>query len=139
MDYYSKFFEFAKLNKTRATDVILKMKLFATHGIPVKGDEAALGREMGKQLVENNIRVSHLVHDGDGHIFKGMSEVMEEETDEPTKSLSDTIHLSRGIARAVTKATWSAHMWPGKTRAERTQVKNRFGDDLKLRLEEEHR
>ncbi|XP_019636810.1 PREDICTED: uncharacterized protein LOC109479296 [Branchiostoma belcheri] len=105
----------------------------------VIGDEAALGREMGKKLVENNIRVSHLVHDGDGHIFKGMSEVMEEETGEPTKSLSDNIHLSRSIARAVTKATWSAHMWPGKTRAERMQVKNRFGDDLKLRLEAEHR
>ncbi|CAH1242406.1 Hypp6668 [Branchiostoma lanceolatum] len=36
-DYYSKFFEFVKLNKTKSTDVITKMKkLFATHGIPEK-------------------------------------------------------------------------------------------------------
>ncbi|CAH1242430.1 Hypp6686 [Branchiostoma lanceolatum] len=48
----------------------------------VIGDEAELGRQIGKQLAKNHFRVSHLVHDGDGHIVKGLSEVMEEETDE---------------------------------------------------------
>ncbi|CAH1242477.1 Hypp6750 [Branchiostoma lanceolatum] len=105
----------------------------------VIGDEAELGRQMGKQLARNHLRVSHLVHDGYGHIVKGLSGVMEEETGEATKSLADTVHLSRRIARSVTTGKWSPQMWPGRTREEKDRVQNRFGDDLKQRLEAEHK
>ncbi|CAH1240886.1 Hypp6160 [Branchiostoma lanceolatum] len=75
-------------------------------------------------------KVSHITTDGDAHFSRGMASIMKVKAGQTTKSLSDYVHLSRGISRQVSRTARSKGMFSGRLQVNRNRVRDRYWDDL---------
>jgi len=106
----------------------------------VIGDEKEASREAAKKMLSGPrpTPIGEVTEDGDSSSSTGIKEVMMEEAGQKVTAFKDVVHLGKNVRTRVTKAPWSKDMFPGKDKAERDLVKNRFGDDLRKRLNAEH-
>jgi len=106
----------------------------------VIGDERQAAIEIAKKLMSGPSKtiVAELTEDGDSSFSSGMKEVMEEAGLNDLKVFKDIVHLSKAIRRKVSGGKWSKQMFPGKTQEERKWIRDRFGNDLAIRLNTEH-
>ena len=96
--------------------------------------EKAMGATIGRTLAISGLFVQHATTDSDGTSAKGMLEGMQEiKPDCSIQRQCDTVHLGESQFRAGLRAEFSDELFPGRTVAIRTKVKQAFMVDVKHR------
>ena len=106
------------------------------------GDEKSGGRKLAQALRDGiePIKVGMLATDADGRMAEGFSTVMKE-SGVTTEHFLDTVHLNRAITRAISNSKIKINL-ETKTKTtylQRNQAKNRLGDSMATRAEQEVR
>ncbi|CAH1233118.1 Hypp596 [Branchiostoma lanceolatum] len=104
----------------------------------VIGDEEETGEAMEREVLASRLALGGLISDGDSHTHRGVAKVMQEEAVVRTKPERCVVHVTRNVRGKVTKAKFSADMFPGKTSIARNRVKTIFANDLVQRLNAEY-
>ena len=87
--------------------------------------EYEMGKALGEQLGLQNILIRYVTTDGDGRSAKGIKDAMKAlHPMWKVQRLADPVHLGQSQFRASMKARYSDGMFPGRTKEQRTEMKN---------------
>ena len=106
------------------------------------GDEEEGGKRCAEKLMQSEepLLVNSVTTDGDGHMAKGLKCQMRTRTNKDPVDQLDPPHLNRSLCRSISRAKFSATLFPEhayRTDRQRKQLQNRFGDDISHRAQAE--
>ena len=97
-----------------------------------KGDEKSWARQCLENLNDNNIKVKYIITDSDSKAAEAAKDMHREDYkySEMPVHMKDTRHLGGGQRK---NTTFSVNMSPKGRRAQKTNMQNRFADDMRTR------
>ena len=104
------------------------------------GDECEGGIQCAKTLLncKEPLTINRVTTDADGCLAEGIqSHYMHSKAGVEIEHSLDPPHLNRSLCAALSRAKFSPDMFPGKTRREKSNLQDRFADDLSHRAQAE--
>ena len=97
--------------------------------------ERELGYEIGEKLCKKKLLVKHITTDGDATSAAGLEKAIQNLLSPMWKTtrLADRIHRGQSQFRQGVKAIFSKEMFPGKTKAQNSDIQKMFANDIKER------